>query len=262
MAQRWVVVTGAGTGLGRAIALEFASLGYSVLGVGRRMEPLQTLLQEQQKHQSMTTTPSSSSLKIVSASVATEHGRTAIEAALPPHDTIEFLIHNAGVLEPVKPIFDVTLDEFQQHMATNVEGPLFLTQLLLQHDRFNKTSSRILHISSGAAHKPYSGWGAYCTSKAALHMMYRVIDQELQQSDQYRGIRVGSVRPGVVNTPMQDYIRTTSPTIFPDLQRFVDLKRNNQLLPPETSARFIRWLLTETTPEEYAAKEWDVRDSK
>jgi benzil reductase ((S)-benzoin forming) len=205
-------------------------------------------------------------MKIVNASVATEDGRRAIEAALPPHDTIEFLIHNAGVLEPVKPLHTVTLDEFQQHMATNVEGPLFLTQLLLQHERFNNNnnhtaSSRILHISSGAAHKPYSGWGAYCTSKAALFMMYRVMDQELQHSDQYRGIRVGSVRPGVVDTPMQDYIRTTSPTIFPDVKRFVDLKQNNQLLPPETSARFIRWLLTETTPDEYAANEWDIRDS-
>lgn len=61
------------------------------------------------------------------------------------------MVHNAAVLEPVKPLMEVDVCEWRQSMSTNVEAPLFLTQMLLPH---LKAGARILHISSGAAHKP------------------------------------------------------------------------------------------------------------
>eukprot|EP00957_Ditylum_brightwellii_P005530 424079-Ditylum_brightwellii.AAC.1 len=92
-------------------------------------------------------------------------------------------------------------------MAVNMEGPLFLTQALLPKLKAATTTiggARVLHISSGASQKPYRGWGPYCTSKAGLNMIYRVLREELQPHN----IHVGSVRPGVVDTPMQDQART------------------------------------------------------
>jgi len=133
-----------------------------------------------------------------------------------------------------------------------VEGPLFLTQKLLS----KLCGGRVLHISSGAAHNPYAGWGAYCTSKAALHMIYQVFKKEL---DEY-GISIGSARPGVVNTPMQKRVRKASENVFPELGKFVKLKENQELLEPEYVAKFLSALLLNTDNQTYSGKEWDIRE--
>jgi NAD(P)-dependent dehydrogenase (short-subunit alcohol dehydrogenase family) len=108
---------------------------------------------------------------------------------------------------------------FEETLQTNAVAPLFLTQALLPALR---AGSRVLHISSGAAQRPFPSWGAYCASKAALHMLYGVLAAELGAS----GVAFGSVRPGVVDTPMQDRIREEGAGVpaFTDHARFVALR--------------------------------------
>ncbi len=188
------------------------------------------------------------------ADVATPDGREKIAAQM-QGKKIRFVVHNAAVLEPVKPLSKVSLKEWQTHFAINVEGPLFLTQALLMQ---LQAGSRILHISSGAAHHAYAGWGAYCSSKAALHMLYRVWTLELKD----RGIRVGRVRAGVVDTPMQDRVRHATPDTFPALDKFLKLKEEGKLLDPQTVARYIGCLLTATDDETFSKQEWDIREHR
>lgn len=237
------IVTGAGTGIGRALVLELArNRNLTVLGVGRRLQKLQeTAIYYPER------------IKVVAADISTNEGRQRILKAIPEDTAVNYLVHNAGVLTPVKPLAQITLEEWRQHMAINVEGPLFLTQLLLPKLR----RGRILHISSGAAHNPYEGWGAYCTSKAALYMIYQVLREELKTS----GIQIGSVRPGVVDTPMQDQVRLASEEVFPNLQKFISLKENNQLIHPKDVAELLTKLLLDTSDEEFSAEEWDLRDN-
>ena len=92
----WIVVTGAGTGLGKAIALLFAGKGYPVLGVGRRLEPLERLRSQ-----------NPTNINVVSADVSKAEGREAIRAALPASVNVKYLIHNAGVLQPVKLLVEI-----------------------------------------------------------------------------------------------------------------------------------------------------------
>lgn len=242
MNRKFAVVTGAGSGIGRALTRHLASLDLDVLAVGRRSAPLE---------ETRATAPDRISL--IAADVSMPEGRRKILRALGPGRKLSYLVHNAGLLAPVSPLSNVILADWRYHMSVNVEGPVFLTQALLER---MTTPSRILHISSGAAHNAYEGWGAYCASKSALHMVYRIYDQELRE----RQIRVGSVRPGVVNTPMQDEVRTATEDVFPQLPKFQDLKKNDELGNPEDVARFLAWLLLETEPETYAAEEWDIRD--
>ena len=242
--EKWAVVTGAGSGIGRSLTLELATRGFRVLGVGRRPEPLKKLQNE-----------NPSRISVVSADVSAHQGRLAIGKALPVGHCVRLLVHNAGLLAPVAALKDVRAKDWRYHMAVNLEGPLFLTQRLLPK---MAAGSRVLHLSSGAAHAPYRGWGAYCTSKAALHMLYRCMDQELEHA----GIRVGSVRPGVVDTPMQDLVRSAPESVFPDLPRFVALKQEKHLTPPEKTAHFLAWLLLETEDPEFADQEWDIRDEQ
>lgn len=237
------VVTGAGTGIGRALVLELAqNRNMTVLGVGRRLQKLQeTAIFYPER------------IKVVAADVSTVEGRQRILATIPEDTMVSHLVHNAGVLTPVKPLAQITLEEWRQHMAINVEGPLFLTQLLLPRMK----NGRVLHISSGAAHHPYQGWGAYCTSKTALYMIYQVYREELHNY----GVMVGSVRPGVVDTPMQDQVRLASEEVFPNLQKFISLKENNQLVHPKEVAELLAKLLLDTSDKEFSAEEWDLRDN-
>lgn len=236
--SEYAIVTGAGTGLGRAVALKLADAGFAVIGVGRRVEPLEALEEEAQGQ----VTP-------LSADVGLPEGRQAIADALGGADRVRFLIHNAGVLEPVGPLSEIALKDWRYCQAINVEAPLFLTQLLLPRLQ----GGRVLHVSSGAAHRSIPGWGAYCTSKAALHMLYMVLRDELADRD----IAVGSLRPGVVDTPMQALIREQPESRFPAVERFRELKAQGALHAPEAVAAFALRLLTEVEPARFSAEEWE-----
>ncbi len=238
----WAIITGAGSGIGRALSVELArNYGLHILAVGRHL----TTLQETQKF-------SPEFIEPLVADVSKDEDRAKIARRMSGEE-IRFVVHNAAVLQPVKPLKDVSLTEWRTHFAINVEGPLFLTQQLLP---LLKTGSRILHVSSGAAHHAYAGWGAYCTSKAALYMIYQVLNLELHE----QGILVGSVRPGVVDTPMQDRVRQASREVFPALDRFIQLRKEGKLFAPERVAKFIGKLLTATTDETFVSREWDIRE--
>ncbi len=236
------VVTGAGSGIGRALTIELAQThSKTVLGIGRHLKTLketQAALPER--------------IHIVEADVSTEEGRTKILEALSAFQQIEFLVHNAAVLEPVVPLKKITLEEWRKHQQINTEGPLFLTRNLLP----KLTHGRVLHISSGAAHHAYAGWGAYCTSKAALYMIWQIWKEELRG----QSISFGSVRPGVVDTPMQNRVRAAERAVFPQLDKFVGLKENGQLLKPLKVAHFITQLLIHTPETVFSEKEWDIRE--
>ena len=239
---RIAIVTGGGTGIGRAIALEIArKKEMPVYIIGRRRKPLHETAEQFPQY-----------IHPVQADVSTEEGRQTIADSLPQQDKVQILVHNAAVLGPVKPLVKITLQEWRQHQSINVEGPLFLTQKLIPRLK----GGRILHISSGAAHHAYYGWGAYCTSKAALYMLYQVLKEELQKYD----ILVGSIRPGVVDTPMQDQVRQASADDFPAIERFFELKNSGRLLDPQVTARFIVRLLFEVSPRQFSEKEWDIYD--
>lgn len=240
--RAWALITGASSGIGQALSWELARRGLYVLGVGRRLEALEETRARDAEH-----------IRIVQADLASPEGWDAVAGALPAQEPIRWIVHNAATLEPIGPLATVSLPDWRMHMAVNLEAPLFLTQRLL--DRM-PVGGRILHISSGAAHRPYMGWGAYCVSKAALHMLYRCLDQELAP----RGIRVGSARPGVVDTPMQARVRATPETLFPARARFIGYYERGELLKPSTVARFLAWLLLSVDPDTFAAQEWDIRE--
>ncbi len=238
-----VVVTGGGSGLGRALVRGLARDGAQVLTVGRRSEPL-----------SETASADPERIRVLSADIAKAEDRVRIAKATEGY-RIRALVHNAGLLDPVGPLSEVDLEAWQQAMKVNVEAPVFLTQGLLPG---MERGSRILHISSGAAHKPSMGWGAYCTSKAALFMAYQVYRDELWR----HGVLVGSVRPGVIDTPMQHHIRTQTPERFPAVDRFIKLKQNGQLHTPEDAADFVQWALLETGDKQFIEQEWNISDEE
>jgi NAD(P)-dependent dehydrogenase (short-subunit alcohol dehydrogenase family) len=233
------VVTGAGSGIGRAAARELDAAGYAVIGMGRNRDSLEA------------TSADCKDFTPMPADLAdpNERARVASEVA---HRSIGVVIHNAGRLEPVGDLAIVDLDQWRQAVAINLEAPLFLTQALIPT---LSEDARILHISSGAAHRPVRGWGSYCIGKAGAHMVYRLLADELAE----REIAVGSLRPGVVDTPMQSHIRDLPPEQFPEVERFRALKQEGALVAPGDVAYFARRLLELPDPMHFSSKEWDIR---
>jgi NAD(P)-dependent dehydrogenase (short-subunit alcohol dehydrogenase family) len=230
------------------------------LAVGRRHEKLKDA-----KRQALLSHGSSSSdrIKLVAADVSTPDGISSIISALPPNAPVKYVIHNAGLLGPIAPLMDIDRETWRQVVATNLEAPLFLTQALIPNLKQCAAGGdlpRVLHVSSGAAVNAYEGWGPYCITKAGLNMMYRCLSAELSQ----HGILVGSVRPGVVDTPMQDVVRGFDGPAehFPAHEKFHDLHRNRKLESPDTVATYLHWLLSEINGDEFGAEEKDIRNSK
>ena len=141
------IVTGAGSGIGRATAAALCERGLDVYGVGRREGALRE-----------TKRMAGDNFHAVVADVSTPEGRGAIaeriDGAAPT-----ILVHNAATTGPLGPLDALTLDGFRATMASNVEGPLFLTKALMPK---LARGSRVLHVSTGGAHQGFDGMLSYC----------------------------------------------------------------------------------------------------
>lgn len=233
------VITGGGRGIGQALALALAARKKNVFIAGREAACL------------IETARQSSFIDYGVADVSTHAGRLELAHLIRDVPMIHGLIHNAGVIEPIAPMLQVDEVAWKQCMATNVDAPLFLTQLLAHQ----LIDGRVLNIGSGAAHFPVTGWSAYCVSKAALWMLTQCWQQESSS------IAFASVMPGIIDTAMQAQIREASHMNPDKLEFFKRLKQDHRLLTPETVAAFLCWLLLDVDREHYVSKEWDIYDT-
>ena len=232
------VVTGGGSGIGKALAHALAMRNKSVLIIGRREQSL------------IDTAAFSPLIHYCCADVSTTEGRQQISKHLSDVPVIAGLIHNAGIIAPILPITTIDETAWRQAMATNLDAPLFLSQLL--YDKL--TNGRVLNISSGAAHFPVTAWAAYCVSKASLSMLTRCWQLESER------VAFASVMPGIIDTDMQAQIRNASYMSIDKVDFFKRLQQEKQLLSPATVASFLCWLLLDIDKAHYVSKEWDIYD--
>jgi len=116
---------------------------------------------------------------------------------------LDVLINNASDLgpTPLAMLSDTECEDLERVFATNVFGPFRLTKALMGALAASAREGRgavVLNISSDAAINPYPGWGAYGSSKAALHHMTRIWNEEHAAE----GVRFLSLDPGDMDTPM------------------------------------------------------------
>ena len=116
---------------------------------------------------------------------------------------LDVLVNNASSLGPVPlvPLADTECEDLELALATNVVGPFRLTKALLGSLAASAREGRrplVVNVSSDAAINAYPAWGAYGASKAALHHLSRIWNEELTGE----GIRVLSLDPGDMDTPL------------------------------------------------------------
>ncbi len=218
------LITGGGSGIGRALAQALAASNREVLIVGRR------------EHLLAETASFSSLITYLIADVSTDKGRKKILNHLKNKSSLAGLVNNAGLIKPIESIDSISESSWQQILATNLNAPLFLTQLLLEKLK----KGRILNIGSGAAYFPVAGWAGYCVSKAGLAMLTRCWQLEKPE------LAVASVMPGIIDTDMQGLIRNADCMEEEKLNFFKNLYQEKKLLSTETVAAFLCWLLLDT----------------
>ena len=235
------VITGAGSGIGRSLAIELCKRAIPVIGVGRR----QSALEETGR---LVRAAGREGFHAVPADLGTAQGRQQVGDAVGKNTKVRFLVHLAGVF-PIERFEDVTQEGLRQAIAINVEARLFLTQLLL--DRL-APRSRILFVKSGASERPRIGCIQVCVSMAASFMLQRCFTLEFQK----RGILVSSTKPGFVQTEMMDTALSATADVFPD----IDAIRASPMISAETCARYVTWLLNATSDAEFAKDTWNIED--
>ena len=241
------LITGASKGIGQALSLALAEQGVQVLLLSRPSKELDQ------------TTADVQALSPASVAVPCDLGEPAsIEEAattiLSQHPRLHGIVHNAGDIHPIKPLFDAHSDDWTRSMMVNLVGVQHLTQRLgsaLQGDH----RVRVTTISSGAAMRPLASWSAYCTAKAGLDMWTRCLAEEGASQN----ITAVSVAPGIVDTDMQTAIRSASEEDFPLRSNFVGYHEDGQLSKPDDVAKALLPLITAHTVEQ-SGQRFDVRD--
>lgn len=152
-------------------------------------------------------------------------------SAVPRLATHYFLLNNAGTVEPIglAPSLD-DIAAINCAFSLNVSCVIALTAIFLQATATLTADRRIVNISSGAGRNPMPGWGAYCATKAALDMYSQVLESE------HHDLRVASLAPGVIDTDMQNTIRSSHSGQFPAVDRFVQMHETGQLASPQAIA--------------------------
>lgn len=223
------IVTGHSKGLGAALAAELLARGARVLGLSRSAaDPVEGLEQA----------AADLADPQVVAGLAAPGSVLWRFLALPDGGPL-LLINNAGVVEPVGPLGTLAPEAAARAVTLNVTAPLLLSDAFVAATE-GTADRRILHISSGAARKPYAGWSVYCATKAALDHHARAVAEDARP-----GLRIASVAPGVVDTGMQATLRALPDGVFVHRQRFAGLKDRGELLSPaQSAARLVGHLLS------------------
>ena len=171
------LVTGAGQGIGRAIARRLTEDGYSVIVVDLDAE-----------------TAKATAAEVGGRAAACDiSDPDAVHELAATVDELDVLVNNAGIF-PAASLADVDIAQFRRVMDVNVVGPLLLTQQLLP--QLTASGGSVVNIASMAAKVPTPGTGAYSPSKAAVVSLTKLCAVEFAQS----GVRFNAVAPGGVAT--------------------------------------------------------------
>lgn len=144
------------------------------------------------------------------------------------------LINNAGVVDPIGLIGSVNSLNMMEALAVNLAAPMIAANAFILKLKDFEGIKRIINISSGAGRSAYEGWGVYCTTKAGLDHFTRVVAIE-QESAEYP-VEVVAIAPGIIDTDMQEAIRSSDKDDFPLLGRFIDYKEQGHLSSAEETA--------------------------
>ena len=229
MAERCAVVTGVSKGLGEAIAANLLARGFDVVGLGR----------------DASARLSHAAFRLVHADFADVGALPAIvdplfDALASKRYASMALVNNAAVAGPAGTVGRIDANALVESLAVNLAAPMILANAFVRAFALESGDRRIVNVSSGAAVQPIPGAGVYNVAKAGLEMIAAVVTSEQPAS----GVRAITVRPGIIDTPMQAWMRARRADELPSVAMFQAFHQGRQLVPPDvTAAKIVDRLL-------------------
>ncbi len=233
-----IVITGASSGIGQALAISFANSGYDVVAIGQNEINLQKIK----------SFISNGNVITICADLSEENGIDKVAQNLALQNGVQFLIHCAAISKPYKSLMDILTIELKQIINVNVMTPILLTQKLAPY--FDETT-RVLFIGSDYVGidkkiRPYVT-GAYGISKSALRVAVEYFRRE------YDKALIGYLNPGTTDTPMYQSMVTA-------INQQGIFNHQGQIASPRDIAEFIQGVLEKTCNQDYKFIDWDYRE--
>ena len=215
--QKVALITGTGSGIGKATAELLLKEEYLVYGYSRTNKI---------NHPNFAFSPIDlSDLTQVSTLV------------FPTINTDEvLLINNAATIGTIVPFDKKQTSDIIKEYGLNLVAPTILCNKFIT--TYPNDEKLLINIGSGAANSPIPSWSTYCATKAALDMLTQVI-----ASEKHEKLNIFSVHPGVVDTNMQKTIRETEEYLFPLLSKFTAYHSNNELETTSIAAKKLYYII-------------------
>ncbi|MXZ92599.1 MAG: SDR family oxidoreductase [Chloroflexi bacterium] len=186
------IITGAGRGIGRAIALAYARQGAKLALAARSQSELQEAV-------SAASELGAEAIAVPTDVTSQEDAERLARSALDKFGRIDVLVNNAGISGPIGPLQGNDIADWISTVTVNLTGTFLVCRAVIPV-MLEQTSGKIINLSGAGAANAWSNMSAYCSSKAAVVRLTEVLAQELDGS----GITVNALGPGSVHTSMWD----------------------------------------------------------
>ena len=247
------ILTGSSRGMGLAMAEQLLQAGNHLIGIARHRHPgLQA--------------PSGALLEqwcldLADGASAAAQLRDWLQQQQPGHYASASLINNAGVIPRIARLADSSssadLHALAQALRVGLQAPMQLSAAFLAATAHWGVPRKVLNISSGLGRRPMAAQAPYCAAKAGLDHFSRCL--ALEEAAKDAGARICSLAPGVIDTDMQQHLRSAAPADFPDQASFAHLKAAGLLTSaPAAAARVLAYLARPDFGDQPVA---DVRDA-
>ncbi|MAP96572.1 MAG: 2-hydroxypropyl-CoM dehydrogenase [Ponticaulis sp.] len=225
-----VVITGAGSGMGRSMVAEFVSRGAKVAALGRTLSKL---------NDSVDIAGGRSSCLAIEMNVSDEpHVVQVINRVIEVWGQIDILINNAGILDTYAPAHEVSLAEWEEVISTNLTGPFLMSKYAIPH-MLKAGQGAIINIASISSISAAGGGSAYTASKHGVQGLMKQLCFEYGQ----QGIRVNEICPGATATPMA--MPQTKSAHSPDMEAAVAAVPARRWCDPSEIAKLAAFLASD-----------------
>jgi len=191
---RVAIITGAGRGIGRTIALAFSRLGASLTLAARTESELSETVKLCQDI-------GAQAQAVVTDVTDWDQVQNLVVAAFREYGEVDVLVNSAGIYGPIGPTIDVDLDAWKRGVEVNLYAPLYLCRALMPHF-MQRRQGKIILLGGGGATTPLPNFSSYAASKAGLARLADTLAEELKPYN----VQVNVIAPGLVDTRLQDEV--------------------------------------------------------
>ncbi|WP_144206605.1 YciK family oxidoreductase [Shewanella donghaensis] len=192
--NKTILVTGAGAGIGRTAAINFAKHGATVILLGKTVKKLEAVYDEIEQ----AGYPKPAIVPLDLKGATEQNYKDMAETIAEQFNHLDGLLHNASLLGALGPFEHIDLESLEDVMKVNVTAQVILTKALLPIMR-SAPSASIIFTSSGVGRQGRAYWGPYAFSKFATEGMMQVLAHECDGTN----LRVNSINPGATRTEMR-----------------------------------------------------------